>query len=734
MKRLLLIILLLPYAVSAATHYVKVNGSGDGSSWANAWGTIASVNSGTSGGDTVRFGTGNWFGSEIIPVAGTSSHPTVYSCSTFTTATQGLSKIWAGEVVTGHWGAVSGQSYDTAYWSPANTHGTYSAGGQNYPCVVAHDTLFHMVTSAGAIAQAGYGYYDYNNHRLYIWSYRAIDTVLAAARPVVLYDTNIDYTTFFGLDLKMGCGAAIFFEAGGCSNNLYSHCNLAHAITFAGNNCGVVGIFGDGGILYYDNTFRACNIYSATAGGGGGGDLAGNGVTTYDAVHTTFDSCYFSLAVGCGIHYKNCNDYQPLGENVESYCTFDGTNDMPFGLPTFTCAGVELTCRPDHDSIFGCTFINMESLEPSTGDRTQGGFAIEVNTSTASEYDYGDEFFCNNTMYNCNVFIAWNNMSSSMHTSGHQEIIKYNVGYGIKYTPFLWDMTNVLTNARADIDSNYWYDPSKNFAFWTGYFWVPNSINWTQWRARGFDTHSYNANPQFTDASAGNFSRPAVTEMNRTYGGRVWTKFGAVQGVTAPDIIPPSISNVRDSLVTAASASIFWSTGESTVKDSVLYGTTTACASKQVATNGASHRGDLTGLNPSTKYYFKVISYDVSDNDSTSALDSLTTGALDVTGPVIKGETVSGITSSEAIIGWTTDEPATSILVYGLTGSYGSIDSSQSLVTTHIKYLTGLNSSSLYHFRIRSRDSSGNTTQGNDSTFNTLAPAPISWSKRILWR
>jgi hypothetical protein len=727
MKRILLMILILPGMVSAATHYVKIGGSGNGSSWANAWGTISSVNSGIAHGDTVRFGTGNWFGSHIYPIAGaTSSAPTVYCCSTY--ATPGdpdgsdswhRTQIWSGDVVTG-W-TQNGNVWH-ASWTPSTEDRNYDS---EFPCIVAHDSIFYMVGSLGAVTRAGYAYN--NGTTLYIWPYRSgtPDTVLASARAVVDYlEYNTDYIQFYGLNLKMGIQAAIYFDAlsGGSSNNYFYHCTLAHGIHSGSNNSAVIGFLNDdtGTNYYANNVFRACSIYSATAPFGNTNHM-GNGATTYNVMHTVFDSCYFYLLPGDGLHFKNCFNNNKFGASRVSFCTFDGTADMPYGGDAFQGGGVEYSCVDWSDSVYGCIMKNFNSL--NGGAQTEGGWAIDWSTSSAVKHHYGGDFICNNTFYNCNAFFRWTSDAPSV-----QDTIKYNIGYGLAYDYSFWDYIgnpdgagNTISTNKILSDYNYWWD---NIPFNSHYSSADH--NWTQWRAAGFDTHSDTSWSKI-QLNLTDFSRPAsdTTEMDQTYGGRRWRKFGAIQDEYAPDVTPPSITNVRDSLVTAASASIFWSTGESTVKDSVLYGTTTACASKQVATNGANHRGDLTGLSPSTKYYFKVLSYDQSDNDSTSALDSLTTEAADVTGPVISGASVSGITTSGATIGWTTDEPATSILEYGLTNSYGSIDSSQTLLTTHTKYLTGLDSSSTYHYRIRSRDSSGNVTQTSDATFNTLAPEPV---------
>jgi hypothetical protein len=87
---------------------------------------------------------------------------------------------------------------------------------------------------------------------------------------------------------------------------------------------------------------------------------------------------------------------------------------------------------------------------------------------------------------------------------------------------------------------------------------------------------------------------------------------------------------------------------------------------------------------------------------------------------------ISSISSSPdgttVTITWTTDEAATSEVVYGMTASYGSASSSTSLVTSHSITLSGLTAGSTYHYAVISTDSGSNTTTSGDQTF---APAAV---------
>jgi hypothetical protein len=88
--------------------------------------------------------------------------------------------------------------------------------------------------------------------------------------------------------------------------------------------------------------------------------------------------------------------------------------------------------------------------------------------------------------------------------------------------------------------------------------------------------------------------------------------------------------------------------------------------------------------------------------------------------PVISNVDATDITSSTATITWTTDEPATSVVYYGTTTSYGQTESVSGYTTNHSVQLTGLAPDTLHHYKVESTDASSNTAQSGDNTFTTL--------------
>ena len=203
------------------------------------------------------------------------------------------------------------------------------------------------------------------------------------------------------------------------------------------------------------------------------------------------------------------------------------------------------------------------------------------------------------------------------------------------------------------------------------------------------------------------------------------------------DETPPEITNISAGTPTYSSVTITWTTNElsNSLVDfgtSVSYGTTQGNSADSVA----SHSVTLTGLTPSTTYYYRVKSIDVSGNlisdDNSGNGHTFTTAAGadpgDTTAPVIIFDSSAGITnitSNSATIAWTTDESSDSIIGYSLDTSFNSEKGSATLTTSHSVTLTNLSSGTAYKFQIKSMDNSGNLATENNSgegySFTTLA-------------
>jgi hypothetical protein len=98
-----------------------------------------------------------------------------------------------------------------------------------------------------------------------------------------------------------------------------------------------------------------------------------------------------------------------------------------------------------------------------------------------------------------------------------------------------------------------------------------------------------------------------------------------------------------------------------------------------------------------------------------------------VTAPQVSNLQVSVIDPYSATISWTTDEASTSVVLYGTTQSTPNTASTAGLTTNHSVTLTGLLPQTIYYFRVRSSDSSANTT-----TVPATSISPLQFTTRAL--
>ena len=187
----------------------------------------------------------------------------------------------------------------------------------------------------------------------------------------------------------------------------------------------------------------------------------------------------------------------------------------------------------------------------------------------------------------------------------------------------------------------------------------------------------------------------------------------------ASDTTAPTLSAVTSTSITGNSATITWTSNEASDSQveygqSTVYGTWSVLGTASVT----SHSVVLSGLIGSALYHYRVYSRDAAGNRVVSADASFTTAA-DTIAPTISAVTVGTVTEKTATITWTTDEASDGQVDYGTTVIYGSSAVDGSFDTSHSLTLVGLTGATTYHFRVLSRDASGNLTLGADGTFTT---------------
>jgi len=137
-----------------------------------------------------------------------------------------------------------------------------------------------------------------------------------------------------------------------------------------------------------------------------------------------------------------------------------------------------------------------------------------------------------------------------------------------------------------------------------------------------------------------------------------------------------------------------------------------------------------TGNNvmPAQSFTVQVSDTDAGDNPVSCSGDT----TVSITSPGQEIINISNLlvsfTSTSAVIAWNTTASATSQVEYGTTNQYGSLKTDSSLVTTHAVSLTGLSSSTVYHFRVTSVNANNDTAQLTDNTFTTAATGTTTTS------
>jgi len=182
--------------------------------------------------------------------------------------------------------------------------------------------------------------------------------------------------------------------------------------------------------------------------------------------------------------------------------------------------------------------------------------------------------------------------------------------------------------------------------------------------------------------------------------------------LAGPDIDPPVVLEGPMVVnVTHHSAVIRWRTDEPAT-GIVGYGLTTDLGSREVhAALTRPHNMVLLNLEPSTLYYFRVVSVDSAGNTSASAIYSFTTEH--VSGqklPVItEGPTIIGKTDTTVTIYWETNVPADSVVDYGPGLALNLRASESGQVQRHQITLASLSPGTDYSFMVSSTDRDGNT-------------------------
>jgi hypothetical protein len=136
------------------------------------------------------------------------------------------------------------------------------------------------------------------------------------------------------------------------------------------------------------------------------------------------------------------------------------------------------------------------------------------------------------------------------------------------------------------------------------------------------------------------------------------------------------------------------------------------------------HKITLKNMTSGIAYSIKVKVRDENSNETEEDFPGFTT-AIDTTPPVIDNvHTDSALTQTnnvQTIVTWKTDEESTSSLIYreGRAGEEKEVKNSDNLSTNHVIVVTTFKPGTVYNFRVKSIDASGNTAISDYFSFLT---------------
>ena len=189
-----------------------------------------------------------------------------------------------------------------------------------------------------------------------------------------------------------------------------------------------------------------------------------------------------------------------------------------------------------------------------------------------------------------------------------------------------------------------------------------------------------------------------------------------------PDTAPPIITS-GPTIVSATDTQVVvqWTTNEPATSG-VSYNDGTQFFVVTDNTLTSTHQVTLSNLSPATAYQITVSSTDAVGNGPTlgGPITGTTDDEPDTTAPVISNLQVTQITETSAVITFTTDEPATIVLNYGINA--GALDQTKadlSPSTSHSMTLNGLNDGTQYFFTVQATDSSSNSATVGPYDFTT---------------
>lgn len=186
--------------------------------------------------------------------------------------------------------------------------------------------------------------------------------------------------------------------------------------------------------------------------------------------------------------------------------------------------------------------------------------------------------------------------------------------------------------------------------------------------------------------------------------------------------VAPSLVGEPTATVKTKTATIGWSTSR-TASSFVKYGKSSGSYGEEVgsSTQITAHSIALSGLDPGTTYYYKVLWTDEDGNTGSSDEYTFVTNAA----PYVSSVKFSNVNINSAFVNFTIKSSVKATIEYGKTVSYGATSSLSTSTneSTYTVLLDSLIEGTPYHLRIAGEDEEGNIYYSDDYTFETL-PTP----------
>ena len=281
-----------------------------------------------------------------------------------------------------------------------------------------------------------------------------------------------------------------------------------------------------------------------------------------------------------------------------------------------------------------------------------------------------------------------------------------------------------------------WID-GRNASSYGNVAWSANTLTFTVLAgagATGLTGMLPTAGPNGTQLSGVTRGGSAVTIRTETVKGLEYAIFPAAAGsYTAAYSAPAALSVAALSVDTGPAvadqtASLRWTTtGVATSEISLGTSTTKLTTTKAKRDATRKHSVSVSGLQPGTRYYYRVTSRDAKGVARTSpalteAPASFVTPAEDAKKPTATTPVVTALPDGTARVEWSTNEAATGAVRTGRSAGKLSVAAADSEASrTHSLVVTGMAPDTSYWIQTTSTDPSGNTATGKAVRVTTPA-------------